>query len=68
MSQWYLPKAESEWLTSQGKGFLLKLVRREMAGGEPPSVLEAVHSPDATFVAAKPRLLTGAELLHPRKP
>ena len=37
MSQFYLPKQESEWVKSQGKGYLLKLVRGAMALHESPS-------------------------------
>jgi hypothetical protein len=76
MSQFYLPQAESEWLKAQEKGYLLGLVRREMAGGEPPSGqsenqrfadwLSKQPFEDKPFVAVKPKLLSGSELFHPK--
>lgn len=64
---WYLPRVESEWLKSQEKGFLLQIVRKQMAGGEPPSEEPVEFWTDAVpFTAVKPPLLTGSELFHPK--
>jgi hypothetical protein len=60
MSQFYLPKQESDWLKSQPKDYLLELVREQMQ--ERHDVAEAIQS---DFVAAKPKLLSGSALFHP---
>jgi hypothetical protein len=57
----YLPKAESEWLKSKGKDYLLELVREQMQ--ERHDVAEAIQS---DFTAVKPNLLSGSALFHPK--
>jgi len=65
----YLPKAESEWLKSQPEGFLLRLVRKEMKQEMSPAaevVVAKTEPPSAAFVPAKPNLLSGSALFHPK--
>ena len=61
----YLPRQESEWVKTQGEGYLLKLVRGAMALHESPRAPDL--PPDVPFTEVRPRLLSGAELLHPKR-
>jgi hypothetical protein len=66
MSQFYLPKQESEFVKAQPEGFLLALVRREMSPAAEAEVTKA-EPPSAAFVPAKRNLLSGSALFHPQK-
>jgi hypothetical protein len=66
VSQFYLPKQESEFVKSQPEGYLLALVRKEMSPAAEVEVAKA-EPPPAAFVPAKPNLLSGSALFHPQK-